>query len=345
MVSLPWQGNSEATWTHDSASCPRMAVPMRLSSWLCLDWREWTGIIWYLRSVSHASVLVTVCFSGSGDSFSGSGDRLFQWFWWLLHWVWWQSVSVVLVTVCFTGSGDSLVLCQHHEVEENELTSSGLGGSRSASWGWRECADLFWFGRFSVSISSMKRRSWHLLIWEVSCEHHEVEETELILSYLDLFVFLSALWGWRDWADIVIFGFVCFSVSIVRLKRLSWYCLIWKVLCQHLKFQRMSWYHLIWEVLCWHHGFEENEMVYDTGGHSSVFLCLLDDLPFDQLLYTLYVLVLCFDVSCFSLIMKWTCLGLTWERALWDPTFVIIIVCEYLAVGRVLMPWYLGGVV
>ena len=279
MISLPWQGNSEATWTHDSASCPRMAVPMRLSSWLCLDWREWTGIIWYLRSVSHASVLVTVCFSGSGDSFSGSGDRLFQWFWWLLHWVWWQSVSVVLVTVCFTGSGDSLVLCQHHEVEENELTSSGLGGSLSASRVWREGADFFWFGRypvsimrlkrqlilsyldlfvflsaswgwrdwadivifgfvcFSVSIVRLKRLSWYCHIWICLffCQHREVEETELILSDLDLFVFLSALWGWRDWADIVIFGFVCFSVSIVRLKRLSWYCHIWICLffCQH----------------------------------------------------------------------------------------------------------------
>ena len=188
---------------------------------------------------SVSVVLVTVCFSGSGDCFTGSGDSLF-------HWVWWQSVSLGLVTVWFSVSIMRLkrmswpllvweVLGQHHEVEENVLTSSDLGGSLSASRVWREGADIFWFGRFSVSISSMKRRSWPLLIWEVSCKHHEVEETELILSYLDLFVFLSASWGWRDWADIVIFGFVCFSVSIVRLKRLSWYCHIWICLffCQH----------------------------------------------------------------------------------------------------------------
>ena len=299
-IILAVSGLERMNWHHliSEVSQPRISLGDSLFQWF---W--WQSVSVVLVTVSLG--LVTVCFSGSGDS--------------LFHWVWWQSVSLGLVTVCFIGSGDSLVLCQHHEVEENELTSSGLGGSRSASWGWRECADLFWFGRFSVSILSLKRRSWHLLIWEVLCQHLKFEEKELTSS--DLGGSLSASQVWREGADIFWFG--RYPVSIMRLKRLSWYCHIWVCFSVSIvRLKRQSWHcliflggtlsasqvskneliYLIWEVLCWHHEFEGNEVAYDMGGHSSVFLCLLDDLPFDQLLYiyTLYVLILCVLMSVVS---------------------------------------------
>lgn len=36
-----------------------------------------------------------------------------------------------------------------------------------------------------------------------------------------------------------------------------------------------------------------------------------------------YVAIVCFEVSCFSLIMKCTCIGPTGERVLQDPTILI----------------------
>ena len=234
--------------------------------------------------------------------FSGSGDRLFQWFWWqsvsvglvtvsfsgsgdsLFQWFWWQSVSMGLVTqsACFSGSGDSLF-----QVVLVTVCFSGYGDSLF-QWVWWQ------------SVSSGSGDSLFQWLWWQS------------VSVGLVTVCFSGS------------GTVWFSVGIMSLKRMSW----------HL---------LIWEVLRRHHEFEENEMACDMGGHSSVFVfvsawwsAIWSVVIYIYIYNIICINIVCFDVSCFSL-------GLTWERALWDPTFVIIIVCEYLAVGRVLMPWYLGG--